>query len=74
MTTELLVLNSVTQAIQRRYPNLTTVQVTEIVSILLNEMGRRLSQGEELAFLRRSAENDVELTVIGLEQYVKADA
>lgn len=73
MTTETLALNLITQAVQHRYPHLVNKQSVEIASVLLNEFARRLSQGEELAFLKRNAEGDVELTVIGLEQLIKAD-
>jgi len=55
------------RSIRKRYPNLSVSEARRLGGIVLDEVGKRISAGEQLAFLRRNPDGDAELTVIGLE-------
>lgn len=55
------------RSIKKRYADLSTPEARRLGGIVLDEVGKRISAGEQLAFLRRNPDGDAELTVIGLE-------
>jgi len=54
-------------AVKSQYPHLSDKELEQISGIILEEISRRVDAGEKLAFLKRNADGNVELTVLGLE-------
>lgn len=61
-------------AIEQRYPDLTSEEVTKLGDLLMEEIAKRLAAGEQLAFLTRRPDGNAELTVWNLEIQEKASA
>jgi hypothetical protein len=59
--------NTLLDAIQKRNPHLSDEEVREITDRVLQEMASRLSQGEDLAFLRASADGSIDFSVINFQ-------
>lgn len=55
------------RAIKRRYPDLSDKEPERLLSIVVDEVGKRIGRGEQIAFLRTNPDGTAELTVLGLE-------
>lgn len=55
------------RAIKKTFPNLNDQEAVRLSAILLEEIGKRVAAGDQISFLRRDAEGNLEITVLALE-------
>ena len=52
-------------AISSSYPKLSDLEVNKLGNLLLNEVSKRIANGEQMAFMKPRHDGKIELTVIG---------
>jgi hypothetical protein len=61
------------QTLQNMYPNMTDTEIKDMVNLILIQIAKHISDGEQLAFLKKEPDGSINLTVLGFEVLDKKD-
>lgn len=59
--------NDLASVVQARFPELSSEQAGTVTGVLLDQITRQISEGSEIAFVKRNAAGTIDLTILDLE-------